>query len=98
MWAGPDIATGVDSPHATGTGVTHRSLATTGPETSARSMQHGEPGDWIGWLRSCPAAWVLQQDPVAAFAAFDAESDTGASWHSTPARLAEDEAYAVTMQ
>ncbi len=76
MRAGPDIATGAVSAHAKGTGVTHRSLATTGTETSARPMQHGEPGACTGWLRWCPAALFPQQDLADAF---EAEADSGAS-------------------
>ena len=76
MRTGPDIATGADSAQATGIGVTHRSLATTGPETSATSMQRGEPAACTGRLRSCPAAWLPQQDLAAAF---EAEADIGAS-------------------
>lgn len=79
-WAGiraaPDTRIGACSAHATGTGVTQASLAITGLETSARSMQHGEPGACTGRLRSCPALRVPQQDPVFAC---EAEADVGAS-------------------
>lgn len=64
-----DTATGAGVSHATGTGVTQKSLAITGGETSARSIQHGEPGAWTGRLRSCPAARVPQHAEVDAFAA-----------------------------
>ena len=69
MRAGPDARIDACSAHATGTGVTQASLASTGLETSARSMQHGEPGTSTGLLRSCPVERAGQHDPVAAFAA-----------------------------
>jgi len=94
-----EVRTGVCSAHATGIGETQVSFASTGLDTSARSMQHGEPGVCTGLLRSCPVLRAGQHDPVAARAVLETgEPDVETSWHSTPARSADGDAYALTMQ
>lgn len=89
-----DIGAGAGSAHATGIGEMQMSFASTGLDTSARSMQQGEPGVCTGWLRSRCVLRVAQQVPVASFDEAEVES----SWHSTPARLADGDANALTMQ
>ena len=90
-----DVKIGACSAHAIGIDETQTSFASTGLDTSARSMQHGELGVCTGWLRPCCALRVAQHVPVATL---DAEAEVETSWHSTPVRVAEGDANALTMQ